>query len=455
MARRGAGAANHQRHEARITHVFGSRDGRWLLYAQDRGGIKTFTSSAPIPTGKAERVDLTPFDGVERTCSTCRARAGEALIVLNQRDREVFDVIGSISNPASSRSSAEPRDVDSWSWTITAAVRRVRGKSGHRHGAERARHGDGPFRKLARFTDADDFSAHAFSKDGAFLYVTDARGSNTTRLLSGCGHGEGNRIAEDATYDWAHDDRDVTHELVAVAFERERLEYQSSTSNSPRTSPRSQGACGDVLFRSADARRRNGRRLHSPTDPGATYLYDRATGAAQVLYRPRPWLKPDQLAEMQPISYPAPTASRSAATSPRRRRGAARLAARARGAWRTWARDEWGYDGEAQWLANRGYAVLQVNYRARPATAKHSSKPHREWGGRMPSTISSTAWNGPGPGHRRPRAAGHLRRQLRRLRHALGARLRPGVFRSAWITWASESAHLHENHPPIGRRSVR
>lgn len=47
-------------------------------------------------------------------------------------------------------------------------------------------------------------------------------------------------------------------------------------------------------------------------------------------------------------------------------------------------RDEWGYDAEAQWLANRGYAVLQVNYRASTGFGKaFITKGNLEWGGKM------------------------------------------------------------------------
>ena len=59
-----------------------------------------------------------------------------------------------------------------------------------------------------------------------------------------------------------------------------------------------------------------------------------------------------------------------------------------------WARDEWGYDGEAQWLANRGYAVLQVNS-ALAGYGKTSSKPNPRVGARCSTFIA--AWNGPGP----------------------------------------------------------
>lgn len=49
-----------------------------------------------------------------------------------------------------------------------------------------------------------------------------------------------------------------------------------------------------------------------------------------------------------------------------------------------WARDDWGFDAEAQWLANRGYAVLQVNFRSSTGFGKSFiSKGNLEWGAKM------------------------------------------------------------------------
>lgn len=54
-----------------------------------------------------------------------------------------------------------------------------------------------------------------------------------------------------------------------------------------------------------------------------------------------------------------------------------------------WARDTWGYRGDVQWLANRGYAVLQVNFRGSTGLGKEFvNAADREWGGKMQQDLT-------------------------------------------------------------------
>jgi len=59
-----------------------------------------------------------------------------------------------------------------------------------------------------------------------------------------------------------------------------------------------------------------------------------------------------------------------------------------------WHRDVWSFNPEVQWLANRGYACLQVNFRASVGYGKqHSNAGDREWGGAMQDDLSdAVAW---------------------------------------------------------------
>ena len=56
-----------------------------------------------------------------------------------------------------------------------------------------------------------------------------------------------------------------------------------------------------------------------------------------------------------------------------------------------WARDTWGYDPEAQWLANRGYLCLQVNFRGSTGYGKaFVNAGDREWGAKMQDDLTDT-----------------------------------------------------------------
>ena len=59
-----------------------------------------------------------------------------------------------------------------------------------------------------------------------------------------------------------------------------------------------------------------------------------------------------------------------------------------------WVRDSWGYNPEAQWFANRGYAALQVNYRGSTGFGKNFvNASNREWGAKMhDDLIDAVNW---------------------------------------------------------------
>jgi dipeptidyl aminopeptidase/acylaminoacyl peptidase len=111
-------------------------------------------------------------------------------------------------------------------------------------------------------------------------------------------------------------------------------------------------------------------------DPGATYFYDHDTGASRLLFRPFPHLDPEQLAPMLPVTIPSRDGLdlHSYLTLPVRSDGAGPppLVLTVHGG--PWARDGWMYAPGVQLLANRGYAVVQVNFRGSSGYGKAFQK---------------------------------------------------------------------------------
>ncbi|MDP3820956.1 MAG: S9 family peptidase [Burkholderiales bacterium] len=147
----------------------------------------------------------------------------------------------------------------------------------------------------------------------------------------------------------------------------------------------------DVIFSSFSA---DGAKLvfwvGSDRDPGSYYLFDRASGKAVLLFTAREWIDPARMAERRPIKFKASDGLElhGYLTLPVERDDSKLpLVLLPHGGPHTVA-DEWYFDPDAQFLASRGYAVLQVNFRGSGGrgTAFEASG-FKQWGGRVQQDL--------------------------------------------------------------------
>ena len=129
---------------------------------------------------------------------------------------------------------------------------------------------------------------------------------------------------------------------------------------------------------------------YSDTDPGTRYLFDRRTKKLTLEYVSREKLPREYMAAMKPITYPSSDGLKIPAylTVPK---GMASknlpLVVVPHGG--PWARDGWGFNSFAQFLANRGYAVLQPNFRASTGYGKKFlNAGNKQWGDKMQDDIT-------------------------------------------------------------------
>lgn len=104
---------------------------------------------------------------------------------------------------------------------------------------------------------------------------------------------------------------------------------------------------------------------HSDRDPGTYALFDRHTMNLQPLFRSSPWIDPQQMAPRKPITFTASngTPLTGFLTMPASSAGKPMPLVLLPHGGPIGVADSWFYDPWSQFLANRGYAVLQVNYR--------------------------------------------------------------------------------------------
>jgi dipeptidyl aminopeptidase/acylaminoacyl peptidase len=129
---------------------------------------------------------------------------------------------------------------------------------------------------------------------------------------------------------------------------------------------------------------------HSDVEPGERWLFNRDTKKLTFQYRVRENLPREALAEMTPVRYPSSDGLEIPGYLTLPKGVAAKnLPAIIFPHGGPWARDTWEYDGLAQFLANRGYAVLQPNFRASTGYGKKFlNAGNKQWGEKMQDDLT-------------------------------------------------------------------
>jgi dipeptidyl aminopeptidase/acylaminoacyl peptidase len=350
-----------------------------------------------VSTGHAR--DLTPPGSSVVDAVVGCARPHEALLALRAPERKTDVYRLDLRTGASALDSRNPGDVRSWVWDrhlrVLAAIAILPGGEP----VIRVRRDPGsPWRELYRGSVADAVASPGFTPDGGGLYVWSNVGAPTTRLLRmALDTGRTSVLAEDPEIDvGAVLQHPVTEKVDAVQITRARRTWVAlSTSVGTDLTFLRGVADGDFAVVSRDANDRIWIVRYELDDrPAEYYRYDRATRRATPLFgdRPRPgpqWPVGLRLAPMRPVSFPARDGlmlhaylTLPVGAVPR----GLPLVLRIHGG--PWERSVWGFDPVVQWLANRGYAVLDVNFRGSSGYGRaHLDAGDREWGGAMHTDL--------------------------------------------------------------------
>ena len=385
-----------------IRQYFWQPDSAHILYLQDQDGDENWHI---YQTELATRItrDLTPFSGIQARMEYVDwTHPNEILVALNVRDAKLHDVYKvDLKTGALTLDTQNPGDVAGFAVDNHMRVRAAE-VSLPDGGTEIRTRSDAkaPWKTLVKWGPEESGNGIAgFSADDKALLISTSVDANAARLIElDLASKKQKVIAEDKSYDAGGVmENPKTHKLEAVSFVRDRLEWQ----------PIDKAVAGDF---EALKKVRDGdvnvvsRDLADKTwvvsfvvDDGPVwwYLWDRAAKKATQLFSNQPALEKFKLAKMQPVTFPAKDGMTIHAyfTLPPGSEGKKLpLILNVHGG--PWARDTWGYRPEVQWMANRGYAVLQINYRGSTGYGKqYLHAGDREWAGKMhQDLIDGKAW---------------------------------------------------------------
>jgi dipeptidyl aminopeptidase/acylaminoacyl peptidase len=123
---------------------------------------------------------------------------------------------------------------------------------------------------------------------------------------------------------------------------------------------------------------------------GTYYYYDIATDEIKLIHEISPWLDKEQMAEMKPVKFQSRDGLtiNGYLTMPLGSDGK-NLPVVINPHGGPWYRDTWGFNPEVQFLANRGFAVMQINFRGSTGYGKSFLEAsYKEWGKDMQNDIT-------------------------------------------------------------------
>jgi dipeptidyl aminopeptidase/acylaminoacyl peptidase len=131
-------------------------------------------------------------------------------------------------------------------------------------------------------------------------------------------------------------------------------------------------------------------RSYSDRSMGAYYFYDIAADALTKIEEVSPWINEDEMADMKPVQYTSRDGLiiNGYLTLPKGRE-AKNLPVVINVHGGPWARDNWGFNPEVQFMANRGFAVLQMNFRGSTGYGRAFwEASFKQWGQAMQNDVS-------------------------------------------------------------------
>ena len=384
-----------------ITDYLWANDQR-LVYLMDRNGDENFHAYGVNLDG-SDFKEFTPFENVRvQIIDELEDSPEEILIGMNRRNPKVFDAYRlNVFTGELKLVGENPGSISTWLPDNVGRVRAAVASDGINDTLLFRPTENDPFRTVVTTNFKDALIPLAFTFDNQYLYVSSNLGRDKQAIYR---YDVINGKLLDLIYEHTGVDVDTLLRskarkiITGVSFSTDKRHYfffdktrQKMQENLERLLPGYEIVAGDGELNLVNRdETRVIVRTSSDKSVGAYYLYNRVNGELKKLAEICPWLKETELADVRPIQYQSRDGLTIHAylTLPRGVKPK-NLPVVIHPHGGPWNRDSWSYNPEVQFLANRGLAILQMNFRGSTGYGKAFWQAgFKQWGHTMQDDIS-------------------------------------------------------------------
>lgn len=368
-----------------------------IMYLQDKAGDENFKLYSVNKDGSDLKL-LSPEDKVRTEIVDDLEEIDDYMLVsMNERNPQAFDVYRINVNTGEKKMIAEnPGNIMGWMTDHDGKLRIATASDGVNSVLMYRETEEAPFKEVLVTNFRESVEPIFFSFDNKFVYASSNLGRDKSAIVKfDIANGKEMEVMYENPY---VDVSGLSYSkkrkvLTAISYVKEKREMKFLDGIAETRYNRLKKELGDHEVVITGVNKNEDKflvRTYSDRSLGSYYFYDQATDKLSKIAEVSPWINESELAVQKPVSYtsrdgltingyltlPVGVEAKNLPVVMNIHGG-------------PWARDNWGFNPEVQFLVNRGYAVLQVNYRGSTGYGrKFWEASFKEWGKKMQDDVS-------------------------------------------------------------------
>ena len=369
-----------------------------IAYIQDKGGDENIHIYA-VDIDGGNDIDLTPFDNIQaRITDDLEDDPNFMLVALNQRNPQIHDVYRLNVNSGDLEMIAEnPGNISGWVTDNDGKLRLATTSDGVNTSLLYRENESDEFKSILTTNFKETVAPLYFTFDNKELYVASNRGRDKAAIFKFDLNTakEGKLIFENSEVDVYGLMRSKKRKVITgVSYTTDKRQMQFFDEWRENLQATLEGKLKGVEVAISQFSKDETKAIvvtYSDRSRGTYYYYDINADELVKLAELSPWLDENDMAEMQSISYKSRDGLtiNGYLTLPKNYKKGDKIPIVVNPHGGPWARDNWGFDPQVQFLANRGYGVLQMNFRGSTGYGREFWEiSFKQWGKTMQDDIS-------------------------------------------------------------------